>query len=174
MSQTIKNTKELSKAIYQKITAILDLVANDVKAEIDEALDRYYNEYDPRDRAARISFYYHRTNQLKNCCKISKPKLQGNTIIVDIYLDIDSLNYQTDGADPYKTVVSSASGLHGGWDTSHLSSGQVSWQSIKNNDGSRWGSGTQIWKEPMDDLFSNGKLIESFKRHAKEYGLNIK
>lgn len=174
MSQTIKNIKDLSKVLRSKIISILELVADDVKAEIDDALDRYYNEYDPSDRASRTSFYYHRTNQLKDCCKISQPKIRGNTVIIEVYLDIDSLNYETEGANPYKTIRAGDAGLHGGWDISHFSSGQVSWQAIKNNDGSRWGSGTQIWKEPMDELFGNGKLIESFKRHAKERGLNIK
>lgn len=167
MVQKIKNMNDLAKALEPKVMEILDLVAEDVKREIDDALGKYYDEYDP-------VYYTKRTHQLRNCCKIGSVKMNGNNFSVEIYLDIDSLDYETEGADPYKTVVSSASGLHGGWNPSNISAGQVPWEQISSNDGSRHGSGTQIWEEPMHELIDNGKLIESFKRHAKARGLNIK
>ena len=174
MEQMIKNLGQFAKALEPKIIATFELVAQDVKAEIDEALERYYAEYDPSVRQAFSTLWYDRTEQLKNCCKIGKPKVVGNTISMEIYLDIDSLDYDTKGADPFKTVVAANAGLHGGWDVSHFASGQVTWGSISDNDGSSWGSGTQIWEEPMQELFGNGKLAESFKRHAKARGLNLK
>lgn len=166
MAQKIKNMNDLVKALEPKIKATLELVAEDIKKEIDDALGEYYDEYSP--------IYYSRTDQLRDCCKIGKIKMNGNRISIEVYLDVDSLNYRTKGADPYKTLVSANSGLHGGFDPSNTSAGQVPWDVISLNDGSRHGSGTQIWEEPMQELIDNGKLVELFKKHAKARGLNIK
>lgn len=176
MAQVIKNLGQFAKALEPKIVAILELVAQDVKKEIDEALDRYYDEYDPDpgDLYAREykHFWYHRTDQLRDCCVIGKPKISNGIISIEIYLDIDSLNYSTPGADPYKTVVAANAGLHGGWDVSVME--QIPWGMVSGNTGTAYGNGTQIWEEPMRELFDNGKLVALFKKHAKARGLNLK
>ena len=172
MAQVIKNLGQFAKVLEPKVVATLELVAEDVKKEIDKALQDYYDEYDPSVRASITSFYYHRTDQLKNCCKIGQPKVSGNTISIEVYLDIDSLSYDTKGADPYKTVVSANSSLHGGWDVSTME--QIPWSVISGNDGTSYGSGTQIWEEPIRELIDNGKLITLFKKCARQHGLNIK
>lgn len=174
MAQVIRNMSQLAKALEPKIIATLKLVAEDVKKEIEKYLQEYYDEYDPAERASFTELYYRRTEQLRNCCKIGKPTVNGNTISATVYLDIDSLKYNTPGADAYKTVVAAGAGLHGGWDVSHLSSGQVSWAAISGSTGERFGSGTQIWEEPMQELIDNGKLVAIFKRCVKQRGLNIK
>lgn len=166
MAKTIKNMNDLAKVLEPKIKATLELVAEDVKKEIDESLDEYYSEYSP--------IYYSRTDQLRDCCKIGKTKMNGNKLSIEVYLDVDSLHYTAKGADPYKTVVSAGAGLHGGIDPANSHGGQIPWDQISNNDGSRHGSGTQIWEKPMQELIDNGKLIELFKKHAKARGLNIK
>ena len=172
MAQVIKNMGQFAKALESKVVATLELVAEDVKKEIDEALQRYYDEYDPTFGKMLTSWFYQRTDQLKNCCKIGQPKISGNTISIEIYLDIDSLSYNTPGADPYKTVVAANSGLHGGWDVSTME--QIPWSVISGNDGTSYGSGTQIWEEPIRELIDNGKLITLFKKCARQHGLNIK
>ena len=172
MAQVIKNMGQFAKALEPKVVATLELVAEDVKKEIDEALQRYYDEYDPTFGKMLTSWFYQRTDQLKNCCKIGQPKISGNMISIEIYLDIDSLSYNTPGADPYKTVVAANSGLHGGWDVSTME--QIPWSMISNNDGTSYGNGTQIWEEPMRELIDNGKLITLFKKCARRHGLNIK
>lgn len=174
MAQAIKNLGRLTKALEPKIIAILELAAEDTKKEIDEAIQEYYREYNPSVRASYTDFYYRRTEQLKNCCKVGKPVVNGNTISATVYLDIDSLKYDTPGADAYKTVRAADAGLHGGWDVSNLQSGQVSWAAISGNTGESFGSGTQIWEEPMQELIDNGKLVAIFKKYAKAQGLNIK
>lgn len=178
MIQTIKTIDQLAKALETKIKSTLELVAEDVKKEIDNALDEYYDEYnpDPGDIYARglKQFWYHRTEQLRNCCTIGKTRVDNNKINIEVYLDIDSLKYNTPSADKYKTVVAANAGLHGGWDTSNLKKGQVSWTAIRGNTGKNFGSGTQIWEEPMRKLIDNGKLVAIFKKHAKQRGLNIK
>ena len=174
MAKMIKNLGQFAEVLKSQVITTLELVAQDVKKEIDEALQRYYDEYDPKLGKFIGWWAYERTDQLKNCCKIGKPVIKGNTISIEIYLDIDSLNYEQKGADPFKTVVSANAGLHGGWDIDNFADGQIAWSAISGNDGSSWGSGTQIWEEPMQELFGNGKLIESFKRHAKARGLNLK
>ena len=171
MAQVIKNMGQFAKALEPKVVATLELVAEDVKKEIDEALQRYYDEYDPTFGKMLTSWFYQRTDQLKNCCKIGQPKISGNTISIEIYLDIDSLSYNTPGADPYKTVVAANSGLHGGWDVSTME--QIPWSVISGNDGTSYGSGTQIWEEPIRELIDNGKLITLFKKCARQHGLNI-
>lgn len=172
MAQMIKNLGQFAKALEPKVVATLELVAQDVKAEIDDALQRYYDEYDPAFGKMLTSWFYQRTDQLRNCCKIGKPKIVGNTISIEIYLDIDDLSYSTKGADPFKTVVAANSSLHGGWDVSTME--QIPWNVISSNDGTSYGSGTQIWEDPMRELFDGGKLITLFKKHAKARGLNIK
>ena len=174
MVQIIKNMGQFAKVLEPKIRATLELVAKDVKREINDALQRYYDEYDPAFGKLLTSWFYQRTDQLKNCCKIGKPKIVGNTISVEIYLDIDDLSYSTKGADPFKTVVAANAGLHGGWDIDNLSDGQIAWSAISGNDGSSWGSGTQIWEEPMRELIDNGKLVTIFKKHVKAHVLNLK
>lgn len=168
MAQVIKNMNDLKKALEPKIKETLELVAEDVKQEIRESLEEYYREYDP-------SSYIPRTKQLLNCCEIGEVKVTGNGVSIEVYLDIDSLDYTTKGADPYKTVRAADMGLHGGYDPSDVSLGQVPWSIVSGgNIGERYGDGTQIWSEPMKELIDNGKLIESFKKHAKARGLNIK
>lgn len=176
MAKVIKNLGDFAKALAPQVKQTLELVAEDVKKEIDEALQRYYDEYDPEydlsmDQYAR-HFWYNRTYQLLDCCKIGTLKVTGNTISIEIYLDIDSLDYQTSGADPYKTVVAANAGLHGGWDVGVME--QVKWSQISGNSGQSFGNGTQIWEEPIKELIGNGKLIALFKKHAKQRGLNIK
>ena len=172
MAQVIKNMGQFAKALEPKVVATLELVAEDVKKEIDEALQRYYDEYDPVFGKMLTSWFYQRTDQLKNCCKIGQPKISGNTISIEIYLDIDSLSYDTPGADPYKTIIAANSGLHGGWDVSTME--QIPWSVISGNDGTSHGSGTQIWEEPIRELIDNGKLVTLFKKCAKQRGLNLK
>lgn len=161
MAQVIKNLDQLAKMLKPKISTTLELVEKKVKSEIDETLGEYYEEYSP--------IYYHRTNQLKNCCKIGKPKLHNGKVNIEVYLDINSLKYVNTGAEPYKTVVSAIAGLHGGWDTSDLSKGQVPWEKISSNLGKGFGS-----QEPMQELIDNEKLISMFKKHAQVCGLNLK
>lgn len=176
MAQVIKNIGQFAKALEPKVVATLELVAEDVKKEIDDALQRYYDEYDPMpyddDAMLMKTYWYYRTEQLLNCCRIGTPKISGNTISIEIYLDIESLSYSTPGADSYKTVVAANAGLHGGWDVGEMV--QIPWENISDNNGKSWGTGTQIWEYPMEKLFTKGKLIESFKRHAKARGLNLK
>lgn len=172
MAQVIKNMEQFAKVLEAKIKPTLELVAKDVKQEIDDALQRYYDEYDPAFGKSLASLFYQRTDQLKNCCKIGVTKIVGNTINIEIYLDIDSLEYSAKGSDPFKTVVAANSSLHGGFDVSTME--QIPWSVISNNDGTSYGNGTQIWEDPMRELFDGGKLMESFKRHAKARGLNIK
>ena len=174
MKKTISNMNDLSKVLKPKIKEILDIVAEEVKEEIDDALKDYYDEYNPASGKLLTSHFYERTYQLRNSCKIGKVTSQGNKIQIEVYLDIGSLNYRSKGADPYKTAVAANAGLHGGWDIDNMSGGQVPWNAISNNDGTAYGSGTQIWEEPMQELFDDGKLIALFKKHAKAHGLNIK
>ncbi len=53
MAQVIKNMGQFAKALEPKIVSTLELVAEDVKHEIDNTLGEYYNEYS--------SIYYQRT-----------------------------------------------------------------------------------------------------------------
>ncbi len=76
----------------------------------------------------------------------SLPLIINGKIIIKVYLDIDSLHYDTKGADAFKTVVAANIGLHGGWDVANLQNGQVSWESISGNTGESFGSGTPIWE----------------------------
>lgn len=174
MAKMIKNMGQFAEILKSQVVATLDLVAQDVKSEIDDALERYYDEYDPEFGIMLTSLWYQRTYQLRNCCKIGQPKIVGNTVSIEIYLDIDDLSYSAKGADPFKTVVAANAGLHGGWNVDDLPLGQVPWSSISGNDGTAYGSGTQIWEEPMKELFDNGKLVTLFKKCAKARGLNIK
>lgn len=174
MSKTIKNMSDLSKVLAPKINKILDAVAEDVKVEIDDALSDYYDEYDPAFGKLLTSYFYQRTYQLRNSCKIGKVTNNGNKSQIKVYLDINSLDYSNKGANPYKTVVAANAGLHGGWDIEDMSNGQVPWSAISSNSGESYGSGTQIWEEPMRELFDNGKLVALFKKHARAHGLNIK
>lgn len=174
MPKIIKKFSQLTKIIEPKITEILELVAEDVKEEIDKYLKKYYDEYDPAAGKSFKKYFYKRTDQLKNCCKIGVPESINGKFSIKVYLDINSLKYDTPGADPYKTIVAANSSLHGGWDTSNLSKGQIPWSTISGNTGESFGSGTQIWEEPMRELVDNGKLIEIFKKCARQRGLNIK
>ena len=165
--------EQLNSILHSKISTVLELVSEDVKKEVDKYLQQYYDEYDPSFGKSMYDLFYHRTNQLRRCCKIKNFKSVGNITSVEIYLDLDSLNYVSQGADAYKSIVSANAGLHGGYDIANISNGQVSWSKISGNTGASYGSGTQIWKEPVTELINKGKLIEIFKRCAKQRGLKI-
>lgn len=174
MAQVIKNLGQFAKALEPKVIATLEAVAEDTKREIDNYLQAYYDEYDPLLGGLLGRFFYQRTYQLRDCCKIGKPKIINGKISIEVYLDIGSLSYDTLEADPYKTVVAGNAGLHGGFDISNISAGQVPWSAISGNTGNKFGTGTQIWEEPMRELIENGKLVTIFKKCAKQRGLNIK
>ena len=53
MTQLIKNMSQLTKVLEPRITATLELVAEDVKSKIDKYLQEYYDEYDPSERSKR-------------------------------------------------------------------------------------------------------------------------
>ena len=156
----IRNKGDLERAIRKKLDDVLNDIAKDVQEEIQKALDSYYEEYDPS--------YYPRTNQLRDCCKIQKTG-SGKYCV---YLDIDSLNYRTEGADAYKTVVAANSGLHGGYDYEKRKI--VPWTEISENVGKEAGPGTQIWEGPMFTLLSEGEIINLFKKAAERHGLKLK
>lgn len=174
MAQSIKKLGQFAKALEPKIIATLEAVAEDTKREIDDYLQAYYDEYNPLLGGLLGRFFYQRTYQLRDCCKIGKPKIVNGKISIEVYLDVNSLNYGSKGADAFKTVVAANAGLHGGWDISDLPNGQVPWTTISSNTGESSGSGTQIWEEPIRELIDNGKLIRIFKKHAKARGLNLK
>lgn len=172
MAQVIKNLGQFAKVLEPKIIATLEVVAEDTKREIDDYLQAYYDEYDPAFGKSLSELFYHRTKQLLNCCKIGKPQISNGKISIEVYLDIDSLNYDTPGADAFKTVVAANSSLHGGFDVSTMK--QIPWSVISNNDGTSYGSGTQIWEEPIRELIDNGKLVTIFRKYAKARGLNLR
>lgn len=174
MGTPIKNLNYLAAALKPKILSLLDASAENAKQKIYDHLRQYYDEYDPSSRATHTDFYYRRTRQLRNCCKIGEPQVDSGKISIHVYLDTGALNYATEGADPYKTAVAANSGLHGGWDVSHLSDGQVPWSAISGNTGDMFGTGTRIWEEPMRELIEKGKLVAIFKKCARQRGLNIK
>lgn len=167
----VSNERQLSQAIIAKFEVILNKVADKVKQRVDEEIETYYAEYSPEIMYGMKTFYYDRTNQLRDCCKI-KPIVKGlNSITVEIYLDIDSLSYSTAGADPWKTVVSADSGLHGGWEVKYgVATEQIPFGEI--GDGSGYGE-TRIWHNPMSELLEGGKLKEMFLKYAKEFKLNL-
>lgn len=174
MAQVIKNLGQFAKALEPKIIATLEAVAEDTKREIDDYLQAYYDEYDPAFGKSLSEFFYHRTKQLLNCCKMGKPQIINGKISIEVYLDINSLHYNSNGAVAYKTVYAANAGLHGGYNISDMKKGQIPWSKIHNQSVKRFGSGTQIWEEPMRELIDNGKLVTIFRKHAKARELNLK
>lgn len=175
----VTSTAQLSKAIISQFEIVLNKVSDKVKERVDQSLEQYYDEYHPEEREQYTTYFYHRTNQLRKCCKIS-PIIKGlNNITVEIYLDVDSLSYTNKGADPWKTVVSADAGLHGGWDFMNPKNDdgsnkdvfyQIPFSSL--NDDSDY-EGTRIWHDPMEELLKGGKLRRYFLEEAKKLGLNI-
>ena len=171
---TVKSLDQMTDIVILKIESILNKVADKVKARVDQELETYYAEYNPEIMYGMKTFYYDRTNQLRDCCKIKPIKKSGNNISIEIYLDIESLNYSTVGADPYKTVMAANSGLHGGWIVHHgVATEQVPYSEL--GEGSNYGDvgGARIWANPMEEMFKGGKLREMFIKYAKESGLNL-
>lgn len=163
-----KNINELIKELQAELNKIIELIAQDVENEIDNALSIYYQEYHPKR-------YIPRTYQLRNCCHISAPKITGNSISIEVYLDISSLNYTQKGADPYKTVVAADVGLHGGYDITEEKI--IPWKEIDPASHSLTGSeysGTSIWTDPIEDMIKNRWIQEWFIEHARKRGLTIK
>ena len=74
MAQVIKNLGQFAKALEPKIIATLEVVAEDTKREIDDYLQAYYDEYDPLLGGLLGRFFYQRTYQLRDCCKIGDRK----------------------------------------------------------------------------------------------------
>lgn len=158
--------KELTEQVIRHIEGIIQAVAEDVQDDIQKALGEYYAEYDPKR--------YKRVDHLKKCCVISDPRKTKDGISIDVYLDINSLQYSTKGADPYKTVVAADVGLHGGWDV--FNEEVVPWDDIKHKPEQKTGSmygGTSIWTDPVDKMIQDGSIAKWFKQHALERGLKL-
>lgn len=173
MLKKVKNFGTFQAAMSNDVMAVLEDVANEVKEKVDEYLESYYEEYDPRKEDAR-TWYYHRTGQLRNACKVGEPRIYKNKIMIDVYLDVDSLEYNTPGASAYKTVIAANHGLHGGWNVDDKDNKyQVPWSAIEPESESPTANGTQIWSEPMKELLDNGGLDRLFKQFARQRGINI-
>jgi hypothetical protein len=171
---TVNSTAGLTKAIISQVEVILGRIADKVKERVDQEFETYYSEYSPEILYGMKTFYYDRTNQLRNCCKIS-PVVKGlNNITVTVYLDIDSLNYSTPGADAWKTVVAADAGLHGGWVVKHgVAIEQIPWDSLNENSDFSDTDGARIWHNPMKELLEGGKLRKYFLEEAKKMRLDI-
>lgn len=167
----VKSLDQLTNVIIAKIEKLLDTVAEKVKERIDEELERYYDDYDPAWTSFTRKYFYNRTYQLRNACKISPINKGLNEMSVEIYIDVNSLNYSTPGADPWKTVVAANSGLHGGWVINNgKADRQIPWEDL--NDDSNYGN-VRIWDTPMEELLDSRKLRDIFIDEAKKLGLNI-
>jgi hypothetical protein len=176
---TVNSTDGLSKAIISQCEIMLNKVAVKVKERVDLALEQYYDEYHPEARSEYTTLYYHRTNQLRKCCKI-KPIIKGlNNITVEIYLDVESLDYSAEGADHWKTVIAADAGLHGGFEFMNKKNDdgsnkemffQIPFSSL--NEDSDY-KGTRIWHDPMEELLNGGKLRQYFLEEARKLNLNI-
>jgi len=164
-------TQITMKAVISKIEKLLDTVAKKVKERVDEEIEKYYNEYDPAWDTER-RYWYNRTEQLRNSCKISPIKKGANSLSVEIYIDIDGLNYSTPGADPWKTVIAADTGsLHGGW---VIENGEAKYQ-VPFNQLNQYvdDNGVRIWSNPMNALLDNHGLRDIFIEEARKLGLNI-
>lgn len=58
MAKIIKNMGEFAEVYATEVKEVLKLVAIDVKKEIDNAIDRYYSEYDPSMRRFYTNLFF--------------------------------------------------------------------------------------------------------------------
>lgn len=143
-----KNEKQLESFLMKKSRLALLKAQDKVYAIIKRFVYQFYNEYDP--------VVYERTYQLLQSLVQSRIVSHGRGYKVEIYFDIDSLNYIT-GASPSGEQVMQAAewGRHGAMGLAVADF-----------------KGTSIWREPLEIL--NAEAINILKNMLISEGIPIR
>lgn len=109
----IHNQEQLNSILRVELENYINIAGARVWKIIDEAIERYYDNYEPALYKREYQFY-------RSCIK-TQPKWTGNTVEVVVYVDYNSMVYRSrkegQARPSGKQVVDWASqGLHGGLD----------------------------------------------------------
>ena len=143
-----KDEKQLEKFLLKKSRLALLKAQDKVYTIIKRFVYQFYNEYDP--------IVYERTYQLLQSLVQSRIVSDGKGYKVEIYFDLDSLNYTT-GSNPSGEQVMKAAewGRHGAMGLAVADF-----------------KGTSIWHEPLEVL--DAKAIKILVDMLKAEGIPIK
>lgn len=78
---TIRNMKDLEKALQPVMLGMVDELAERVYETLNYFLQEYYNSYDPKSYRRQYDF-------LRSAVKV-EPKMQGNKVTASVYIDTD-------------------------------------------------------------------------------------
>lgn len=122
-----KSMKELESALLHSLSSAVNCMSDMVKDEIDTAVTRYYESYDP--------LYYRRTGNLAKAPSRTGVKTSGNSAMSEVYMDTE-IQYKH-GNWSIENVISSAdNGLHGGLSV---------------------GGNVSVWRLPMKEMQQESK-----------------
>lgn len=142
---TIRNMKDLEKALQPTMTKMVDQLAERVYETLNYFLQEYYNSYDPKSYIRQFDF-------LRSAVKV-EPKIIGNKVTAAVFIDEDYMdNYYN--ATGHQVASWANQGLHGGLD-------------VGNNT-------PHVWDDTMKATIENGELLKLAMDYLKSKGFSIR
>ena len=142
---TIRNMKDLEKALQPVMLGMVDELAERVYETLNYFLQEYYNSYDPKS-------YRRQYDLLRSAVKV-EPKIKGNKVIASVYIDTDSMdNYYN--ATGIQVARWANQGLHGGLKTG--------------------GNTPRVWDDTMKETVDNGELLKLAIQYLRSKGISVR
>jgi hypothetical protein len=144
MAKTIKNMKDLEKALQPVLLGMADELAERVYEVLNYFLQEYYNSYDPKSYRRQYDF-------LRSAVKI-KAKMSGNKAVASVFIDTDYMDsyYNATG---YQVAAWANQGTHGGLNT---------------------GSSTpHVWDDTLNETVNNGELLKLAVEYLESKGIPV-
>ncbi len=102
--KTIRNMKDLEKALQPVMIGMVDELSERVYQTLNYFLKEYYNSYDPKSYSRQYDF-------LRSAVKV-EPKIKGSKVTASVFIDTDYMdNYYN--ATGYQVASWANQGLHG-------------------------------------------------------------
>ncbi len=144
MARTIKNMKDLEKALQPVLLGMVDELAERVYETLNFFLQEYYNSYDPKSYRRQFDF-------LRSAVKV-KAKTSGNKAVASVFIDADAMDnyYNATGC---QVAAWANQGLHGGLDAGDKT--------------------PRVWDDTLDETINNGELLKLAVEYLRSKGISV-
>ena len=144
----ITSQAQLNSVLRAELESYMNIAGARVWKIIDDAIKQYYDNYHPSHYKREYQFY-------KSCIK-TKPKWNGNTVEVEVYIDYNSMVYKPKKVDQERPsgrqiVDWAAEGLHGGLDV---------------------GDDARFWEDSMEEI-DKGWVLADIANILKTKGFTV-
>ena len=143
MARTIKNMKDLEKALQPVLLGMVDELSERVYQTLNYFLLDYYSGYAPSS--------YRRTRDFLYSAVKVKAKMTGNRAVASVYIDVDAMdNYYN--ATGFQVASWANQGLHGGMETGHK---------------------PHVWDDTLNESINSGELLKLAVDYLRGKGISV-